>query len=155
MALAAGVVEVTAGGTGAVAMEVAAMVVATEAAVMAEAVPVEETVGAAMVVVVTVAATAAVAMAVVERAVVTAVAKAVVVTAEVTEVRRSPRRRSNGPHSPRTTHRIGSPLRRRLLQQRASLLLSWPAHRYIVSLRQVLDLQTVRLSTTACPCSFG
>ena len=38
MALAAGVVEVTAGGTGAVAMEVAAMVVATAAAVMAEAV---------------------------------------------------------------------------------------------------------------------
>ena len=155
MALAAGVVEVTAGGTGAVAMEVAAMVVATEAAVMAEAVTVEETVAVAMEAVVTVAATAAVAMAGAARAGVTAVAKAVVERAAETEVRRSPRRRSNGPHSPRTTHRIGSPLRRRLLQQRASLLLSWPAHRYIVSLELVLDLQTVRLSMTACPCSFG
>ena len=155
MALAAGVVEVTAGGTGAVAMEVAAMVVATEAAVMAEAVPVEETVGAAMEAVVTVVATAEVAMAGVAMAVVTAVAKAVVERAAEMVVRHSPRRRSNGPHSPRTTHRIGSPLRRRLLQQRASLLLSWPAHRYIVSLELVLDLQTVRLSMTACPCSFG
>ena len=77
MALAAGVVEVTAGGTGAVAMEVAAMVAATEAVATVEAVPVEETVGAAMEVAVTVAATAAVAMAGEERAVVTAVAKAV------------------------------------------------------------------------------
>ena len=99
MALAAGVVEVTAGGTGAVAMEVAAMVVATEAAVMAEAVTVEETVAVAMVVAVTVAATAEVAMAGVERAAVTAVAKAVAGMAEVTVVRRSPHRRSSGQHA--------------------------------------------------------
>ena len=96
MALAAGVVEVTAGGTGAVAMEVAAMVVATEAAVMAEAVPVEETVGAAMEAVVTVAATAEVAMAGVEMVVEMAVAKAVAGMAEVTVVRRSPHRRNSG-----------------------------------------------------------
>jgi len=88
MALAAGVVEVTAGGTGAVAMEVAAMVAATEAVATVEAVPVEETVAVAMEVAVTVAATAAVAMAGEEMVVETAVAKAVVERAAETEVRR-------------------------------------------------------------------
>ena len=155
MALAAGAVEVTAAVMAAVAMAAVAMVAATEAAAKVGAVPVEETVGAVMVVAEMEAATVVVATAGAVMVVVMAVETEVVEMAAVTAVRRSPRRRNSELRAPRTSHRIDSPQRDHPLQQRASLLLPLPEHRYNASHLLVLGLQTVRLSTVACPCSSG